>query len=404
MEDSHRRAAETQDHLRTSLATSAKGTERRLLDGSQELEQVRAELEQLWARADSCEQSVAQALNQASPVAQLAHEQSDHSQAIHNIMDLLESSATRAEVADSQALAEALADETARGVEEQLKQMEEQTNAAIQQQAADFDHILAQMEAARAAEVTSAVGEVRAELGVVRQAASQMSEEGTAKLALSVKELERQLGRRMSELERRNSQVAQSAEMWGDRVQTQGIASDQLAASLLALESKTEAAVQLLHKETDHQVRQVRDSIDDRCTAIETRSSNATKQLHDSLAQQASSLSTDLQASVDSVESRLTGLRSQVDTTMLRADGVLRLTETLETRLEEKLGDSSASFEARLVSQVACELVACLLDLRFRCSRSYTCFCYPPVPAGPLYIKARQCGERNDRAQHRTQP
>eukprot|EP01046_Picozoa_sp_COSAG06_P060272 COSAG06_NODE_12760_length_1333_cov_2.068882_1_plen_161_part_10 len=161
MEDSHRRAAETQDHLRTSLATSAKGTERRLLDGSQELEQVRAELEQLWARADSCEQSVAQALNQASPVAQLAHEQSDHSQAIHNIMDLLESSATRAEVADSQALAEALADETARGVEEQLKQMEEQTNAAIQQQAADFDHILAQMEAARAAEVTSAVGEVR---------------------------------------------------------------------------------------------------------------------------------------------------------------------------------------------------------------------------------------------------
>ena len=37
---------------------------------------------------------------------------------------------------------------------------------------------------------------------------------------------------------------------------------------------------------------------------------------------------------------------------MLRADGVLHLAETLETRLEDKLGDSSASLEQQLVSVV----------------------------------------------------
>eukprot|EP01043_Picozoa_sp_COSAG02_P113152 COSAG02_NODE_49387_length_327_cov_0.679825_1_plen_52_part_00 len=44
---------------------------------------------------------------------------------------------------------------------------------------------------------------------------------------------------------------------------------------------------------------------------------------------------------------------------MLRADGVLHLAETLETRLEDKLGDSSASLEQQLVRPFA---YVCLLE------------------------------------------
>ena len=96
---------------------------------------------------------------------------------------------------------------------------------------------------------------------------------------------------------------------------TQGITTDQVAASISALESKTETAVQLLHKETDHQVRQCRDLVSDQVASLESRFTNATKQLHDSQAAQAAAFATDLQTNVETLETKLRRCQAQIDAT-----------------------------------------------------------------------------------------
>ena len=175
--------------------------------------------------------------------------QRDHADAINNLMDLLESTATRADLA-------ALADDAARETEGQLQAASDGLTAAIQKQAADFDELYAQVaDSTHAAEAAAAVDEqlreMRVELSTVRQSASQLAQDGAAKLSVDFRGLERTCERRIGDVERRCSQALQSAEVWGERVQTQSIVADQVAASVQALEAKMESATELLHKETD---------------------------------------------------------------------------------------------------------------------------------------------------------
>jgi hypothetical protein len=253
--------------------------------------QLQAQLQQVWAKLD------------------------DQGAGLNTLMDLLEDTATRANLQD-------LADATARDTEVQLQAVADNLNATIQQQAADFDQLCSSMqsEAAHAADsIAQSADEqlrsLRLEVEAVKQSATQLAHEGTAKLTTNLKGLERSCERRIADVERRVSHAVASTETWGERVQTQGIVTDQVVASISALESKTESAVQLLHKETDHQVRQCRDLVSDQVAALESRFTNATKQLHDSQAAQAAAFSTDLQANIESFETKLRRCQTQIDAT-----------------------------------------------------------------------------------------
>jgi uncharacterized protein YjgD (DUF1641 family) len=252
---------------------------------------LQAQLQQVWAKLD------------------------DQGAGLNTLMDLLEDTATRANL-------QQLADETSRDTEVQLQALADNLNATIQQQSADFDQLCSSMqsEMAHTAEnIAQSTDEqlrsLHLEVEAVKQSTTQLAQESTAKLTIDLKGLERSCERRIADVERRVSQAVTSTETWGERVQTQGIITDQVVASISALESKTESAVQLLHKETDHQVRQCRDLVSDQVAALETRFTNATKQLHDSQSAQATAFSADLQTNVESFETKLRRCQTQIDAT-----------------------------------------------------------------------------------------
>lgn len=235
----------------------------------------------------------------------------DQDAGLHTLMDLLEDTMSRTDF-------QAIAEQTARDTEEQLQSVAESLNAAIQQQAAGFDELFStvQNEAAHAAGTTDEqLRTLRLELEAVRQSATELARDSSAKLTGDLKDLERSCDRRMVDVERRVSHVVRSAETWGERVQTQGIVTDQVTASISALESKTESAILLLHKETDHQVRQCRDLSGEQVASLEARFTTSTKQLHDSQAAQAAAFSTDLQTTVESLETQLRRCQTQLDAT-----------------------------------------------------------------------------------------
>ena len=342
---------ELQDQMRQSLASADKATARQLQKSREGSEALFASLQDKIAEADSsiraaCDKSIAQGLGSA---AELLREQRDHADAINNIMDMLESTATRDDFARA-------AEQSAADTEAKLGALEGQLMALLEEQAEEHDQLYSTVSSSKA-ELESALDErlkaLESEVGDVKQTARDNQDDAAAKLVLEFKGLERGCERRIVDIERHVSQTLQSVEVWGERVSAQSILSDQVSASVQALEAKMESGTELLQKETDHQVRQCRDMIDGRLVSVETKLTHTQKALQDAQAQAQSESADATARAFDKLDSKLQAMRRQLDTAMTRADGVLHLAETIEGRVDREFAEGAEKFDRRLAEATA---------------------------------------------------
>jgi hypothetical protein len=313
---------------------------------AQDLQQLEGTCEELRGLVEQANQLAVDLSGQATGELQ------DHTAAITNMMDMLERTSTHDDLARERADLDLI-----------IVDMNTQLNA-LSNRANDSDTEAERMRK-HIADALGAHGRIGDLEGLVQNAVrelaaaddlrnvEQLVRDTARDLALKSKDLEQALSRRLLETERRANQTSLSVETFGETVRKQGSVSEQVVHSVQALETKLDNTAQLLHQETEQLVRQWADMTEGRVDAVESKLANSAKMLTDSAKSASTSFENDLKLAQQSMHDSLFAFKKQMDTALLKADGILDDGKVLQQKVDKSIGDVQTKVDLQLATTVA---------------------------------------------------